>query len=40
MKCPIKGVSKDCDKCHSRKINKCIYIIVWKHRQKSKKKVS
>lgn len=40
--CPIKGVSKDCEKCDGKsatwkedgKLKECVFVTVWKARQK------
>ena len=44
MKCPIKGVSKDCENCDGEstiwiedgEVKECVFVIVWKERQKHK----
>lgn len=44
MKCPIKGVSKDCEKCDGDTIgwldinmrrHECVFVTVWKRRKKA-----
>ena len=33
MTCPIKGVSKDCEKCKQFMYENCIYVRLWKKRK-------
>lgn len=35
-KCPIKGVSQDCGYCLQDGWHHCVYVKVWKERQKGK----
>lgn len=46
--CPIKGVSKDCEKCDGTsttweedgKVMECVFVTVWKFRKKGGSKSS